>query len=629
MVVSKADLANTTYKNDSTAGALHIFEKGYSRIENGKNYNLLTDYKRKIKILDKEGYTKTKIEILLYKDKNNKEKLNNLIAHTFNLENGEIVSTKVKENDIYEEEYNENYTLVKFTFPNIKPGSVIRYSYQLESPFVFNFNGWDFQDDIPKLYSEYITDLPGNYTYNIKLIGPLTLSTNESSIIKNCLEGGRGGSASCSHNIYAMKEIPAFREEQYMTAKKNYFSRVQYELKEFKGFDGSNKKYTETWKSVDRKIKENPNIGIQLKKAGITKAILPDSITMAPNTLEKAKSIYYYINTTYAWNKKFTIFNDLSIKKVIETKTGNVSGINILLHNTLQQQGYEVHPVLLSTRKNGYLTKLHPVISDFNYLIVQLRLGEKTYLLDATEKMLPFGDVPYRCLNQQGRLMDFKNGSSWIDIKPTMRSFYYYKENLKLTITDSIFGDQEFVYGGYHGLAKRNYINESSEASYIKNIKEQDEEIKRTNITIKNKNQLEKPFIEKRTIHYPLNQTEGLIFINPFTKPFFDENPFKLNERTYPIDFGYSDSYTYTINLEIPSGYEFIDIPKSVKYSLPNESGSLKLHFNRTNNQLSINHIIHFRSPYYSTEYYTYLKKFFNLIIDLENNTIITVKKGT
>src|SRR5690606_14567571 len=97
---------------------------------------------------------------------------------------------------------------------------------------------------------------------------------------------------------------------------------------------------------------------------------------------------------------------------------GNVSSINILLHNLLEETGIDVKPVLLSTRNNGFATKIFPVISEFNYLIVHANINNETFFLDATDKYLSFGEIPFRCLNQYGRLLDFKNGSDWIDIAP-------------------------------------------------------------------------------------------------------------------------------------------------------------------------------------------------------------------
>jgi len=50
MVVSKADMLGTTYQKDSTANAFFIYEKGFSRVENGGNYNLYL-YVREWKII--------------------------------------------------------------------------------------------------------------------------------------------------------------------------------------------------------------------------------------------------------------------------------------------------------------------------------------------------------------------------------------------------------------------------------------------------------------------------------------------------------------------------------------------------------------------------------------------------
>ncbi|PKV52108.1 uncharacterized protein DUF3857 [Aquimarina sp. MAR_2010_214] len=627
MVVSMIDLQSSTYKKDSTANAFFIYEKGFSRMENGGNYNLLTDYEAKIKILNKQGFDHATVKVLLYRNKNNKESFNSLVAYTYNLEQGKVIKTKVEKDQIYYEKYDQNFTLVKFVFSNIKPGSVLTYKYQVESPFMYKFNGWEFQDDIPKIYSEFIADLPGNYVYNIKLVGTLKLDTRESTLKKNCLQASGYGSADCSHNIYAMKDIPAFKKEKYMTAKNNYFSRIEYELKEFKGYDGKNKKYTQTWKNVDDKLKKEATIGVQLKKLSITKNLLPDSIQSLPKDITKAKMIYRYILNNYKWNKKKRIFNDGNINKVIKDKVGNVTGINILFHNILKQQQFNVHPVLLSTRDNGYATKIHPVISDFNYLIVQLSLDGETYLLDATEKELAFGEVPFRCLNQHGRLLDFKNGSSWIDIKPVKRSLFYYKEELKLNKELKLNGKAKHISSGYHGYYKRKELDQVDKQSYLDFRKKKVSGVKITNISIKNEKDYDKPFEEEFQFIRNTETIDNTIYIKPFTLPFFKETPFKLNQRTYPVDFGYPDSYTYLVSIELPEEYEFVDIPNNSLFTIPNNLGQVGVNFQKNGKKLIITHRITFNSSYYPVEYYKILKDFFNLIIEIENDTLIAVNK--
>jgi len=43
--------------------------------------------------------------------------------------------------------------------------------------------------------------------------------------------------------------------------------------------------------------------------------------------------------------------------------------------------------------------------------------------------------------------------------------------------------------------------------------------------------------------------------------------------------------------------------------------------------KLIISHRITFNSSYYPPKYYGTLKEFFNLIVEIENNTLVTVKK--
>jgi len=105
--------------------------------------------------------------------------------------------------------------------------------------------------------------------------------------------------------------------------------------------------------------------------------------------------------------KKYGIFGISKLKTAIENKTGNSSEINISLINVLKSVDLNAELVLLSTRNNGFATKLYPVISEFNYVIAKLNNNDKIYLLDATSKLKPFGQLPYQCLNGYGRVMDF------------------------------------------------------------------------------------------------------------------------------------------------------------------------------------------------------------------------------
>lgn len=626
--VKLSELTTNTYSKDSTAKSIIIYEEGDSFIHK-TSYNLITKVKRKVKILDKNDNNQITVSLLVYNNdkKTRKEVIRHLEAYTYNLENGKIIKTKLKKSDIFEEVYNKNYKLIKFALPNIKNGSVITYSYTKENPFIYKYSPWYFQDEVPVLYSEYRTSIPGNYTYHVKLVGSKKLDFYESKLRRRCLEGSLGAYSDCEDAQYIMRDVPAFKEEDYMTTKDNYISRIEYELKEIRGFDGSVDRITKTWKDTDKELKLDPNIGKQILKVSHAKNVLPASILAEKDILKKAQSIYTHVQDNYTWNKKFNIFSNVSVKNLKKHKTGNVSEINIFLHNLLEYHNIESKIVLLSTRKNGLATKVYPQMSDFNYLIVEVSIDGVSYLLDATDKYIPFGDLPLRCLNQYGRKLDFEKGSHWIDIAAPKTSSVQQKIELSIDSEDLILnGTIQTSYHGQHALTKkRTYFSNTSKFTEI--TKNTFEDLNITNHDVVCNSKTDPQFKESFDIMFEdLNMIENKIYIDPFLIKHFKSNPFKLKERTYPIDFGYKDSFVSSIQIDL-GDYEVETLPKVANYRLPEKGGALIYSANVSNNKLTIFLRLSFNKPIYASEYYTALKEFMDKIIAIQNKTIIVLKK--
>ncbi|MGM5471055.1 DUF3857 domain-containing protein [Flavobacteriaceae bacterium LMO-SS05] len=623
--VTRGDLETNIYEKDTTANAVVLYEYGNSYVDN-KTFRLQTEVIKKIKILNKKAFEKATITEYLYYDNNKKISMNDIFATTFNLENGSMTSVRLDKKDIFEEQYNDHYTVIKFTLPNIKEGSVIVYSYRLSSPFMYKYKEWRFQDDIPKLYSEYNASIPGNWDYNIKLVGYKKLFKNESKLKLKCLDGGNGAYADCTDFVYVMKDIPAFIEEEYMTTKDNYLSRIEYELKTFKSFDGRVENITKSWKTVDSEIKTDNDLGRQLGKSSMLKELMDDAIKNEPNPLKKATAIYKYVQENYTWNGKYEIFTDVSVKDLIKNKSGKVSEINMLLHNLLDEYGIEVMPVLLSTRNNGFPTQVYPVISDFNYLIVQATINNKNYLLDATDDYLSFGEIPYRCLNHYGRLMDFKKGSYYIDIEPEKSSIIHQRVELVLDENKILKGKIESKSTGYHALPlKKEYF--SNKSRYLKVYENKYNNITFLDHSVTDEDKTSFEFLETFDVEYNPDHIVGNLYINPFLFKFFTENPFKLQERTYPIDFGYKDAFLYSLKINYNDNYEVIESPGDFAYPLPNNKGMIVLSSKVRDHSVLLYLKFNFNEALYGPEYYDSLKKFFSKIVDIQKNTLIILKK--
>lgn len=623
MPVSKSDLELTTYAKDSTANALVIYDHGNSFVDD-KTFWLRVQVQQKIKILRTEGISRGEFEVKLYKGKSTKEKIKKIRGTTYNLENGEIVKTQLTPDAIFEEE-NEKFTRVKFVLPNVKVGSVITVSYETQSRFMAKYQPWYFQGADPVLYSEYNTSIPGNYEYHVKLVGSIPLDTNDTKLDKNCIVGAGNASADCVVAKYIMKNIPAYKPEDFTTTALNYTARIEYELSVIKGFDGSVDKMTKTWKYVDKELKTDNDFGRQISKKSLVKKVLPESISAMDNKLEKAHAIYSFVLDNYKWNGKSERY-DVSVKDLVDDKVGSVFEINLLLENLLTNEGFKVFPILMSTRGNGFATKIYPVLTDFNYLILKTTIDDKPYFLDATNRYLAFGELPFRALNQYGRLIDFEDGSYWEDVIVEDFSYRVHRVELNPFADDQFSGVIESKFTGYHSHSPKQKYDENPTEYLEKKINNY------TDITIDNHDVLDfdktnPEFNEKVDITIEPEFIGNKIYLNPFIIKFFEENPFKLQERTYPIDFGYKDIYSYSMKINLNDNIAVLEIPGAVKHTLPNKAGSLLLNIEHKDNELILYFRVKFNQAIYAPEFYDYLKTFMDKVVELQNNTVIVLEK--
>lgn len=623
MSVTKNELEQTSYAKDSTANALVIYDYGNSFV-NEKTFWLNSQFKQKIKILKPEGIDRGEFEVILYKGKSSTEKIEDIKGTTYNLENGKIVKTYLNKKAIFREE-NEKYIRVKFVLPNVKVGSVITISYEKQSRFMAKFQPWYFQGNDPVLYSEYNTSIPGNYEYHIKLVGGIPFDTHDISLKKNCIEAGLGASADCGISKYIMKNIPAYRPEDFTTTSLNYTSRVEYEMSVFNGFNGTVDKITKTWKDTDHELKADSKFGKQLSKNSLAKNILPESIIAISDQLEKAIAIYRFVLDNYTWNGKSERY-EVSVKDLKKEKVGSVFEINLLLENLLTSEDIKVYPILMSTRKNGFATKVYPVLTDFNYVILKTIINDKNYYLDATDKYHPFGELPFRTLNQYGRLIDFEDGSYWEDIVVSNYSGRTHRVQLSSFTDDEFTGAIKSRYTSYHSHKPKQQYNENP-SGYLENKINTLSDIAIENFEVDDFDISNSNFTEKFNITIEPEFIGNKIYLNPFLIKFFEENPFKLQERTYPIDFGYKDVYNYSMQIKIDEGLKILEIPEKVNYLLPNGAGSLVFNTELKDNLLTLYFKVKFNLPIYAPEYYPYLKIFMDKVVELQNNTVIVLEK--
>ncbi|MEL6917615.1 MAG: DUF3857 domain-containing protein [Bacteroidota bacterium] len=618
----------TTYKKDPNAAAIVLFEKGnnYFDVIN-ERIKLVKEYHVRMKILDTKGLPRATISIPYYHTEDQTEQIKNIKAITHN----GTIKNHLPQANIYSVDTGKNWSEKTFTFSDVKKGSIIEYSYVLESPFYYNFNGWSFQSDIPKIYSEFNAKIPGNYVYNRSLIGNIKLAINEASVEKNCFYfRGASQSASCEVLKYAMRHVPAFKNvEKYMLAASNYISKLDFELSEVHRFDGTNHKFTKSWKDVDKEFRSDKDIGRQLTKKGFFEKNVPQELLTKGDDLTRAKNIYSFVQNHYTWNGKYGIYRNSRVKQAFEKRSGNIGEINMSLINLLNAANIKTDLLLLSTRDNGLPKKKHPVISDFNYLVAKAQIDGKDYLLDAADKMSPFGMLPFKCLNYYGRVMDFKEESYWYDIIPEEKNMHVVRAQLKF---DQVNGEATGIFdeisSGYTAVAKKEILEKNDKEDYLNRIENGfGDNFYITSHTLLKERSTDKRIVERFEFGLKDLIKTNIVYINPFLITFFDKNPFLLDERNYPIDFGYKRNYAYQLNLFLPEGYEVKDLPKKSMVSLDQNKGFLKFDCKISGNMISVFFDLSINSTHFLSESYQDLKQLFSHVTDIQNNSLIVLKK--
>ncbi|MCH5689784.1 DUF3857 domain-containing protein [Niabella sp. W65] len=156
--VSATDFDVTSPAIDTASNAVVLADIGSSTLEgNNKGFfSLKYTHLRRVKILNKKGMDAADISIVLYTSGNAEEKLDECKALTYNLENGDVKQTKLENSSIFKERLSKNAVVRKFTFPNVKEGSILEYTYTITSDFLTHLRPWEFQGTSwPRVYSEY------------------------------------------------------------------------------------------------------------------------------------------------------------------------------------------------------------------------------------------------------------------------------------------------------------------------------------------------------------------------------------------------------------------------------------------------------------------------------------------
>jgi len=638
------DLKMTRYEKDSSAAAVVLADYGESTIEYDQNedrFVLRFERLQRIKILTKDGLRYANFSIPLYHDGSSDEKIGSLKAYTYNLENGKIVETKMKNDGVFREKSNANLDITKITLPNVKEGSIVEISYKVNSDFLFNFQDWDFQGEIPVVWSEYRAHIPEYYNYDKYMQGYILLTINEqtqetASITLNSKERSVGSNTRFSQEKIEYKEsrfrwvaqnVIAFKAEPYITSSRDYISKMNFELSYTQFPNAQMKRYMGSWEDINKQYVESENFGREVTGNGFLKKTV-DEITAGLNDPEqRMNAITNYVKNNIAWDGSSRKHIDKSLRKVLDEKKGNSAEINLLLASMLEKASINVFPVLLSTRDHGFIREATPISSQFNYVVCLAAIGDKTFLLDATEKLLPAGMLPERCLNGNGFVVS-KGGFRWTPLQTKTKSRIVVNADLTLTPEANLVGKLQIDRSGYDALAGRKKYFSKDEADYVKDfIGTRSWEISKSEIG--NAKEIHQPMKEvyDLTVSEHITAAGNVFYLNPLLLYRIDENPLKLENREYPVDFSSPFERIVICRITLPEGFQVDELPKQKIITLLNNSGRYTYSVTQSGNVLSVVSNFQINQSIFVPQEYAHLREFYNQVVAKQAEQIVLKKK--
>ncbi len=616
-IVQKADLDLRDCDFDKNAEALVLIDEGELTSLTG----LEMRRRIRIKILNNKGLEWANVN-LSYRAERAYQDIKNLEAQTYNLdESGNVVITKIDKKLIYEKKVNKKYNEKVFTFPAVKIGSIIEYKYTHTG---IGLVDWYFQRSIPVKYSKFIIDLPSEFEISVLPYSSKNYVTTENS------KGTR------TIKTFMMQDEPGFHDEPFIINEDYYRDRLETKLKAF-NFNGRYENRMINWPKVIKYLMEDEDFGVQLKREIPHTAELDNKLAQLKFPYEKMKAIYKYVQDNMQWNEYAGIWALDGVRAAWKDKKGTVGEINLILVNLLKDARLAAHPVLVSTHDNGVVnsadagTYESPGFLQFNKVMAYVEIGDKKYVLDASQKETPVHLIPAEIVMSEGLVIEKMETSEWgwhtlWNKDLLLRNVVSVRG--EISADGKMEGESIISSFDYARLARQTTAKKGKDKFIEKYITPTSPASTAADVSFENLDSDSLPFIQHIKFSQSLNASGDYLYFSGNMLSGLEKNPFVADNRTSDIFFGVKQSYTILGSFSIPEGYEFEELPKNMKMIMPDTSITITRIAQVDANVLMTKVQLDFKQPIYTASQYGELQEFYKRLYDLLNEQYVIHKKN-
>jgi Domain of Unknown Function with PDB structure (DUF3857) len=624
--VDKADLEMKDCDFDKGADAVVLID--YGNVYYLSIGTTVFERRKRIKILKEKGISQANVEIPFYNNYNG-EKILKIAGNTYNADaSGNIAVTEVKKSSIYTKKIYGNYSKIFIPFPEVKTGSIIEYTCTIQRE-TGSLPNWYFQGSIPVRYSEYQLKIPQIFRFSAQpmIIDPFEEKHGVTD--ENIETFGGVQSMTCLKSDYIMHNLPGIKDEPYMGSAKDYMQRIDFKMMQVRFNEMNVIDLNVKWEDViKRSLTNDEDFGKQLLATVKEAKPMLDQAKQITGAEAKMNFIYNQIRKTITWNgDERYVYTDNGIIKTWETKAGNIADINLLLINLLNEAGIKTVPVLFSTRDNGLAIPKYPSVDQFNTVMAYVVLGDKIFVLDATDKTINYKLIPEKVVNTSGFLVEGENGR-WKDIVAGKSKY-----KVMAAVQGEI--DEAGVMKGNGLVNCYDYARAQRAKEWISDKQKFKDDyfikpypgLQIEDISVNNLDADSLPLEQKVKFSSQLNSSGEYRYFSFNLFSDLEKNPFIADKRVSDVDFGVQQDYIIFGNYTIPPGFVFDGVPENISMTTPEND----IVFNRIiqveSNLLNVRMTIEFKKPFYTADAYPEFKEFYKKLFDKLNEQVVIKKK--
>lgn len=600
---------------------------------------------QRIRIESIDGLEYANQQINLLKFDKDEEEIVVLKGVTYNLSDNKIVTSDLNEKELLFQDLGKNKYSSFFSLPDVKVGSIIEIAYVIKSPF-FEVENIAIQQEVPIINLNILFQAPRSQSYFIesnplaqfkidfpeknfkKGVDVLKINKDRSKYINQDTQFQRIKSSG-EPIVFSKKNIPALLVEPFSGELNKYQAKLVFSLAE--GYDQTYntriESFKSSWKEVAGYLSGMDYFGDQLRSSRFFRKELENVLEGATDDKNKISKTLNFLKSKVKWNGEYGIYTDQGVKNAYRNGNGNVAEINLLLTSMLNESGIEAFPVIVSSTDHD--TPLFPTIDGFDYVIVQVKVHETTFVLDATEDYFNLNRIPQRAANRKGMLIKKHGDFQWIGL--TSNDIQKETTLLKMTLEDSfvVKGQGSKKLEDYMLLDPKMVQEDSSENAIKKFLTNNTFGLEIIDVKVDGLKDLSQNITFKYELDYinAFDRINNKISLQPLLNEVHLNDMVALKSRTTPLELSQPVEKTVVVNIEVPDGYVPVHLPESIKVVYGEEIGSYIYRIGFNNNIVSTVATYTMNTSIILPENYETFRQFFKAVLEKEAEKIILEKE--